>query len=51
MTTNVSIADLFAARLEELKQQDIESQAKTRATLASIKRLASELEAMDFEVE
>jgi hypothetical protein len=51
MATNVSIADLFAARLEELKQKDLESQAKTRKTLANIKSLVKELEAMDFEVE
>jgi hypothetical protein len=48
MTT--SIADLFQARLDELKAKDLECQAKTKATLASIKSLVKELEAMDFEV-
>jgi len=51
MTNQVKVSDLFAARLEELKQKDIESQAKTKATLDSIKSLVAELEAMDLEVE
>jgi hypothetical protein len=50
-TPSVSIADLFAARLEELKQQDIRSRAKTKATLASIQSLVAELESLEFEVE
>ena len=50
MTTNVSIADLFAARLAELEAKHRESQARTQKTLASIKSLVKELEAMDFEV-
>lgn len=42
------IADLFAARLAELEQQDRESQAKTQATLASIQATIAELEALEF---
>ena len=44
----VSIADLFQARLDELKQKDEESQKKTRATLASLKGMIKELEELDF---
>lgn len=46
MTT--SIADLFAARLAELKEEDLKSQRKTAETLARLKGLVAELEALDF---
>jgi hypothetical protein len=46
MTT--SIADLFAARLAELQEKELESQRKTAETLARLKGLVSELEALDF---
>lgn len=44
----VSIADIFAARLDELKRKDEESQRKTQETLASLKGLIKELEELDF---
>ena len=48
---SVSIADRFAARLAELQEQDLESQRKTAQTLARLKGLVAELEAMEFPVE
>ncbi len=38
----------LASRLAALEQQDRESQAKTQATLASIKATIAELEALEF---
>ena len=49
MAANVSIADLFAARLEELEAKHRESQARLEKTLASIKSLVNELEAQHLE--
>jgi hypothetical protein len=48
---SVSIADRFAARLAELQKQDQESQRQTEQTLAQLKGLVAELEALDFTVE
>ncbi len=47
-TMTTSIADLFAARLAELQEKELESQRKTAETLARLKGLVSELEALDF---
>ena len=47
----MSIADMFAARLAELKRQDEESQRKTAETIARARQLIDDLEAMDWETE
>jgi hypothetical protein len=44
----LSIADLFAAKLAELERLDLESQAKTKATLESIKATIADLEALEI---
>lgn len=40
----MSIAEMFAVRLEELKRIDEESQQQTKATLSRIRKLISETE-------
>lgn len=40
----MSVADMFALRLEELKRIDEQSQQKTQATLKRIRRLIVETE-------
>ena len=47
----MSIADMFAAQLAELKRQDEESQRKTAETIARARQLIDDLEAMDRETE
>ena len=47
----MSIADMFAAKLEKLKQQDIESQRRTQELIERSRRLIEELEAMDWDSE
>jgi len=47
----MSIADIFAAQLEELKQRDIESQRRTQALIERSRRLIEELEAIDLDSE
>ncbi len=47
----MSVADMFAAKLEELKQQDIESQRRTRELIERSRRLIEELEAIDLDSE
>ena len=47
----MSIAGMFAAKLEELKRQDIESQRRTQALIERSRRLIEELEAMDWDSE
>jgi len=47
----MSIADIFAAQLAELKRQDEESQRKTAETIARARQLIDDLEAMDWETE
>ena len=47
----MSIADMFAAKLQELKQQDVESQRRTRELIERSRRLIEELEAMDWDSE
>jgi hypothetical protein len=42
------ISDLFAARLAELEQKHRESEARTKATLASIQATVAELKALDL---
>lgn len=44
MSELVSISETFAARLEELKRIDEESQKRTNATLSRIRKLISETE-------
>jgi hypothetical protein len=44
----ISIADMFAAKLAELERIDLESQAKTMATLESIKATIAELESLEI---
>ena len=44
----VSIADLFAARLRELEEQDRQSQARTLETLVSVRATIAELEALEI---
>ena len=48
MATTPSVADMFAARLAALEQQDRESQAKTRATLARLHALVADLKALEL---
>jgi len=47
----MSIADIFAAKLEELKQRDVESQRRTQALIERSRRLIEELEAIDLDSE
>ena len=47
----MSIADMFAAQLEELKQRDIESQRRTQELIERSRRLIEELEAIDLDSE
>ena len=47
----MSVADMFAAKLEELKQRDIESQRRTRELIERSRRLIEELEAIDLDSE
>jgi len=47
----MSIADMFATQLEELKQRDIESQRRTQELINRSRRLIEELEAMDWDSE
>ncbi len=47
----MSIADMFAAQLQELKRRDIESQRRTQALIERSRRLIEELEAMDLDSE
>jgi hypothetical protein len=44
----ISIADLFAARLAELQEKELESQRKINETIANVKSLIAELEAIEF---
>jgi len=44
----VSIADAFQARLDELIKEDVQSQNKTRDTLARIRTLIADLEEIDL---
>ena len=46
-----SIADLFAAQIAELKEQDQKSQRKTKETLTRIKSLVAQLKALDSTVD
>jgi len=45
----VSIADAFQGRLNELIKEDVQSQNKTRDTLARIKTLIVDLEKLDLD--
>jgi hypothetical protein len=45
----MSIADMFAAQLEELKRRDIESQRRTQELIERSRRLTEELEAIDLD--
>jgi hypothetical protein len=47
----MSIADMFADQLEELKQRDIESQRRTQELIERSRRLIEELEAIDLDSE
>ena len=47
----MSIADMFATQLAELKRQDEASQRKTAETIARARQLIDDLEAMDWETE
>lgn len=47
----MSIADIFATQLEELKQRDIESQRRTQELINRSRRLIEELEALDLDSE
>jgi hypothetical protein len=47
----MSIADMFAAQLQELKRQDKESQRRTQALIERSRRLIEELEAIDLDSE
>jgi hypothetical protein len=47
----MSIADMFAAQLEELKRRDIESQRRTQELIERSRRLIEELEAIDLDSE
>jgi hypothetical protein len=47
----MSIADMFAAQLEELKQRDIESQRRTQELIERSRRLIEELKAIDLDSE
>ena len=47
-TMTISIADLFAARLAELQEKELESQRKINETIANVKSLIAELEAIEF---
>jgi hypothetical protein len=47
----MSIAEMFAAQLEELKQRDIESQRRTQELIKRSRRLIEELEALDLDSE
>lgn len=47
----MSIADMFAAQLEELKQRDIESQRRIQELIESTRDLIKELEAIDLDSE
>jgi hypothetical protein len=42
-----SLADLFQAQIEELKEEDKKSQEKTKQTLANIWKLIEQLEAIN----
>ena len=44
-----SIADLFAKQLEDLKDQDVISQRKTKRTLDRLHAMIEELKLLDFE--
>jgi len=47
----MSIAEMFAAQLEELKRQDVESQRRTQELIKRSRRLIEELEAIDLDSE
>ena len=47
----MSIADMFAAKLEELKQRDIESQRRIQELIETTRGLIKELEAIDLDSE
>ena len=47
----MSIADMFAAQLEELKRRDAESQRRTQELINRSRRLIEELEALDLDSE
>jgi hypothetical protein len=46
-----SVADLFAARLEELRRIDEESNRRTQDLLKRTRALIEEIEAIDLETE
>ena len=43
-----SIADIFAAQLAEMEEQDRKSREKTAQTLQRVRSMIAELEAMEF---
>ena len=47
----MSIADMFAAQLEELKRRDIESQRRIQELIEHTRGLIEELEAIDLDSE
>lgn len=47
----MSIADIFAAQLEELKRKDIESQRRIQELIKTTRGLIKELEAIDLDSE
>jgi len=47
----MSIADMFAAQLQELKRQDEESQRRIQELINRSRRLIEELEALDLDSE